>query len=687
MVNNKQGLRFRQIHLDFHTSPAIPSVGEYFNGAEFAETLSKAHVNSVTCFARCHHGMLYYDSRRFPERVHPNLKNRNMLKEMIDECHKRDIRVPIYITIQWDQFTAREHPEWIAMDEHGCRIGGETFDAGFYRTLCVNTGYRDFLKEQIEELFTLLEVDGIFMDIVMQGECCCEQCLKKMRSEGIDVLDRQARIAYNHRMIDEFKEEISAYIRSFKPDAGIFYNTSHVGIQQKAVINSFTHLELESLPGGDWGYIDFPVTMRYARTLGLDCVTHTGRFHTEWGDFHSFKNAEAYEYECFRMLALGSRCLIGDQMEPCGKLSAPVYEEIGRVYGEVEQVEDWCRNVTPAADLAVLTPEEFTGGSRGNLSDSLVGVENLLDKLAVQFDIIDSEQDFTRYPLLLLPDVIPVNETLHRKLQEYLAGGGRVIASYLSGLDETGENVIFTEMGISLTEQTRDREGRLVRGRLTNQNEYIDYLLPEGELGRDLPHTEHVMYAKGTEIQAAGEGEVLSWFVKPYFDRSYEHYCSHRQTPSSGEKGNPGAVRNGNIIYLASPVFLIYQDRAPRWCRTLIRNCLDILLPDRWVSHNGPSTTFVALNHQEAENRSVLHILHTIPEKICNKLQTVEDVIPLYDLEVKVKWLWKKEQEAEIGAVTLVPQMEKLPFICRDSYVEFKVPKIEGHQIVEIVYS
>jgi hypothetical protein len=48
--------RARQVHLDFHTSEAIPGLGSKFDGEAFARTLVDAKVNSITCFARCHHG-------------------------------------------------------------------------------------------------------------------------------------------------------------------------------------------------------------------------------------------------------------------------------------------------------------------------------------------------------------------------------------------------------------------------------------------------------------------------------------------------------------------------------------------------------------------------------------------------------------------------------------------------------
>ena len=86
-------IRYRQVHLDFHTSEYIPDIAADFDKEEFAKTLEEAHVDSITCFARCHHGWLYYPSKKFPELIHPGLKNKNFLLEQIEACHKRGIKV------------------------------------------------------------------------------------------------------------------------------------------------------------------------------------------------------------------------------------------------------------------------------------------------------------------------------------------------------------------------------------------------------------------------------------------------------------------------------------------------------------------------------------------------------------------------------------------------------------------
>jgi hypothetical protein len=53
------------------------------------------------------------------------------------------------------------------------------------------------------------------------------------------------------------------------------------------------------------------------------------------------------------MLALNSKCLIGDQFEPSGVLSKPVYDLIGKVYSKVEEKEPWCANADHVAEIGV----------------------------------------------------------------------------------------------------------------------------------------------------------------------------------------------------------------------------------------------------------------------------------------------------------------------------------------------
>ena len=53
----------RQVHLDFHTSEYIPDVAGQFSGEVFAAMAKDTHVNSMTVFARCVHGFMYFLSQ------------------------------------------------------------------------------------------------------------------------------------------------------------------------------------------------------------------------------------------------------------------------------------------------------------------------------------------------------------------------------------------------------------------------------------------------------------------------------------------------------------------------------------------------------------------------------------------------------------------------------------------------
>jgi hypothetical protein len=427
-------LPFRQIHLDFHTSEAIADIGADFDPDEFAATLAAAHVNSITCFARCHHGWLYYQSQANPERIHPHLARPDLLKEQIAACHARGIRVPIYTTVQWDHFTARQHPEWLLSDENGCIFETKPFEAGFYRWLNVNSPYVDFLRAHVRELFDLFPVDGFFFDIVQPVPSCDPYTQAGMRAAGLNPADAEQRSQYALESLNHFKREFSQFVWSINPDVSIFYNAGHVGTRHRAVADAYSHWELETLPSGGWGYQHFPVTMRYARNLGRDVLGQTGKFHTSWGDFHSFKNPAALQFECFRMLALGAKCMVGDQLHPRGRIDPYVYDLVGGVYAEVEAKEPWCAGAQPVTEIAVLTPEEWTSASASNLPAAIKGANRILEEAAHQFDIIDSKADFSVYRVLILPDAIPVDAALAARLAAYVAGGGKLIASFESGL-------------------------------------------------------------------------------------------------------------------------------------------------------------------------------------------------------------------------------------------------------------
>ena len=105
-----------------------------------------------------------------------------------------------------------------------------------------------------------------------------------------------------------------------------------------------------------------------------------------------------------------------------------------------------------------------------------------------------------------------------------------------------------------------------------------------------------------------------------------------------------------------------------------------MLLPQPLVRHGGPSTLEVMLNEQPARNRLVLHLLHYIPIRRSRQIDIIEDVIPVYDVPVSVC------ADNAIQSVKLAPGGDGIDFRIAGGRVEFTVPCVNGHQMIELSY-
>ena len=87
-----------------------------------------------------------------------------------------------------------------------------------------------------------------------------------------------------------------------------------------------------------------------------------------------------------------------------------------------------------------------------------------------------------------------------------------------------------------------------------------------------------------------------------------------------------------------------------------------------------------AINAQPEQNRWIVHLLHYIPERRGEAFDTIEDVIPLYDVSVSVR------TPKQVKQVICQPMNMQMPFEERSGRVEFILPMIEGHQMAVIEY-
>ncbi|WP_256758148.1 alpha-amylase family protein [Cohnella sp. WQ 127256] len=655
-------MRFRQVHLDFHTSEAIAGIGSQFSKQQFQEMLTKGHVDSITIFSKCHHGWAYHPSEANEQ--HPELEF-DLLGAMIEAAHEIGVKTPVYLSAGLDEKAAREHPEWLTRNFEGKPLWGNSFMEPGYHDLCMNSPYLDVLLAQIKEVVTRYDADGIFLDIVGVRKCYCHNCVNDLRKENKDPRDIAAIIELGERTYANYTNRVRETIHSIKPGMGIFHNGGHIrrGRRDLAVMN--THLELESLPTGGWGYDHFPLSARYAQALGMDFLGMTGKFHTTWGEFGGYKHPNALRYEVSLNIANGARCSIGDQLHPSGLMDEATYALIGAAYKEVADKEQWCTAVNNVADIALLSLEALGAHTTNDQSDftgvTESGAVRMLLEGNLLFDVIDLEVDFSAYKVMILPDDVLLTPELENRLNGYLAGGGKVLATGRSGL-RLSRDAFGIDLGVTWVEENKFRP---------------DYFKPDFTL-TSLLNASFIMYGQGQRIELNG-GTELARREDPYFNRDTFTFCSHQHTPSSHNNGGPGMVESEQGIYIAWNVFEDYATKGSLVLKEIVLYALNRLLSaSKTLKTNLPAQGVVTLQHQPQENRYINHLLYATPVKRGNGVEVIEDIVPLANIKVAVTI------PGVVQDVYLAPQLTKLEFKQIEGVVEYTVPQLECHQMIVI---
>ncbi len=645
-------LRKRQVHLDFHTSEFIP-VGNNFSKEQFQAALKAGHINSITVFSKCHHGWSYHPTQ--VNEMHPQL-NFDLLGAQLEACKEIDVNAPVYISAGFDEKEYLKRPEWRYCPSLKKEDIEEYNKEVHFHLLCFNRGYLDFLCKQIEQDMVKYNPCGIFLDIISPKICYCEKCVGDMKALGLDINNAEDIEKFSQMTYNKYLEETNKAVRKYSDTATIFHNAGHIAKGDYRYIDSNTHLELESLPTGGWGYDHFPLSAAYTRTLkNVEFLGMTGKFHHSWGEFGGYKHPNALIYETALSVANGAGCSIGDQMHPLSEMNMATYNLIGKAYSLIEEKEPWLNGAVNVTDIAVLS-QEATTGNRDAKAD--IGANRMLLENHFLYNFIDENADLSDYKLLILPDVSSYSYNMIEKIKAFADNGGKIIAS---GEALTEGDKFFLDFGAEYK----------------GKNEYNPtYFIPGFETVNG--KTEYVMRCDFHKFEAT-DGEIVAYMQNPYFNRTLEHFCSHAHAPNNPEEGFSGAVINGNIAYIGWNIFTAYANHGHLCFKELFTYILKKMMGnDTTVFTDVPDRAVVTYTRQEAEKRNILHLLFAHTTVRGRNTEVIEDTVPLYNVKCSVKC------DNEPSNITLVPSGEKLVFEYTDGRAEFTVPKVDIHQMVQV---
>ncbi|WP_157949909.1 alpha-amylase family protein [Vallitalea okinawensis] len=653
----------RQIHLDFHTSEYIPGIGEKFDKENFQQALKLGHVNSMTVFAKCHHGFCYYPTK--VGTIHPHLDpNFDLTKAMMDACHEIGVFAPIYVTLGWSVYDEETHHEWRCKDKEGnyqtwhydlnANENDEKPECSWVH-LCPAGGYQQHLYDITEEIGERYDrVDGIFYDIVFMSDVCyCDSCVAGMKAMGLNPDNEEDALEYYTIKRKETMDGLRERLFAKHPEATVFFNSGGAEMTMPQWHYANTHFELEDLPTTWGGYDKMPIRAKYFSRKEKDYLGMTGKFHRAWGEFGGFKAPEAIKYECASLMTYGARISIGDQLHPSGLMDLETYRLIGEGFKYVEAIEDYCYDVEETANLGVMITKD---------PEINEGLAKLLLDSHFDFDIVHSIEDMERFKAIILPDEVTLEQEWARALKEFQAKGGSLLIMGESALDKDKKEFML-DIGASY------------RG----HSEYdIDYVMAD-KLSDHIITAPFLFYESGSQVDVK-DAEVLASIREPYFSRTYGHFCSHLNTPYQLEDADyPAAIKKGNTVYLAHKISKMYKEYGATFHRHYFTNALELVYDEPVVKVELPSAGRIRFVHQGKEDRYILHLLYASPIQR-GVASIIEDTPTIYNTPIEVT------VEQQVKRVYTAPDMKDIKFDQTNGKVTLTLPEFATHQIVVMEY-
>ena len=652
----------RQVHLDFHTSPHIKGIGKNFSKENFQNALKKGNIESITVFAKCHHGLCYYPTK--VGAMHPNL-DFDFTGAMVDAAHEIGVRAPIYITAGWSDEDAKSHSEWLMRKKDGMVITTDGYDADAesdapkkhvaWQMLCLNDGsYAAHIYALTEEICQRYKkIDGLFYDIcfVGGGECYCDECIVGMKKLGLNSENEADAKQYYIIKHQAFMQKCIDILKKYHPNATVFFNSGGADIDKPDYHSYQSHFEMEDLPTAWGGYNKLPMRAKFFACKGKGCIAMTGKFHLDWGEFGGFKTKEALKAEIAAMALYGVGASVGDHMHPDGEMENETYDNIGYAYDYLDKISPYCYGGESCADIGVYLSGDFESGE---------GIANILTENQIDFEVV-TNNNFERFDTVIFSAGSTLDDDGYAKLQQYINGGGKVLFM-ADALLKNGSFCI--DAGV---EYTGKGEFDCDYITLTNKKDGIP----------DAPMLCNISGHKAIVKDA----EVYAEFITPYFSRTQKNFCGHKNTPHNKESQRHVAIaKKGNVVYTSHSLAKEYFTYGSVFHKRYFMLALGLIYNGGILKTKGlPSQARCRTIEQKDKSRYCVNMYYVSPVKR-GKAEIIEDIVPLYNIEVTLR------TDKEIEKVYLPLEDKELDFVWNGKEAMFTLPCLNCHQSIVLSY-
>lgn len=570
-----QNLKWRTI-VDMHIPDWDESFMSKFDSREYARLMEVSgtelcEVSTGNCLGLCY----------FPTKVghmHNGIKGVDITSNIFGELDKRKIPKMAYFNI-WSRWAFDTHPGWRVTDQHGhtplCNENGEEiFRLGF---CCINNEeYRAYVKEQITQLVTDYEMEGLWIDMLgwFGKVCYCQSCREKfMRQTGQEIPKQENWDSPQWMAFQRFREqsmvELAIMIRKtaleIRPNLIVVFNSAAWDEDRPAAVTE-EFLEKNEYLAGDFygGPLMYSAICKALNNLTENRPVEfmTSR-NVDLLDHTTIKSMGELRNSVYASLAHDAAFVFIDGINPDGTMNQKVYEKFGQLKKETEKFyEHWNPKSRMLSDVVFYFNLKSTFDPRRGESHYLraerITREHIMvmAKTMIQghipYDVIFKKnlgEAIKTKQVIILSDIFILDEEEIRLFTQFVEQGGQLIVTGLTGMYDAvagkRENFALAHiMGV-------DYEGE--------QKDDHCYFCPVHESLYEEYDETYPMLGGCPAVLVRNRGaRVLSQLIIPWnHSKEIYRYGAAQSDPPKEKTDYPmvtvNAYGKGRVMYIASP--------------------------------------------------------------------------------------------------------------------------------------
>ncbi len=549
---------WRRAVIDMHIPDWDDKFLSQFDPHEYADMLERSRAQSIVCYCQSHVGLFNYPTK--VGKQHEAFRGRNMMQEMIDACHEKEIAVVLYCSLIFDRWCGDTHPEWRMR-----RPDGEIHGLGDrHCVMCVNSPYRDYVQQFTQEICENFDFEGIRFDMTFWPWLCyCQYCQQRYDKEvggeipkTINWLDEKwvGFQRMRERSIVDFAKIATDTVKQLKPEASVEHQSSTYPLNWMFGVTEPLALQNDFLQGDFYGD---QLQGSFVRKL-LERLTpnrpfgYETSFSRELKDHTAMKSEALLEAKASAAIADSAAFIFIDAIDPIGTVNYRAHDRMGKIFDRLMPYYEHLGG-DRVEDVGIYYSLESKFNMQGNgksvnapdtsdtHTESSMQVASRLIRSHIPFGVVtkSSLDQLSAFKVLVLSNVHMMDEEECEAIRQWVRDGGKLIATGGSSLvNKSGQqqkDFMLTDVfGVSIVEAD-----------WSNRNHY----LAPTDAGQDIFPEFNAKYpamsgGQGFQVKAHEGTEVLAKTTLPWPRTDGSRFSSIHSDPPWTATDQPEITRH-----------------------------------------------------------------------------------------------------------------------------------------------